>query len=240
MTSSLVQQIGGFAPDNVQVIKSPYCVTVAGGTVVVGQTIYEVSTYLNGVLQTSATVYQNESSEILTLPAATIDSLVAGSCDAEYDQEGDLICALGVTLKRIEVNNNSTGQPTNDTPIVVFVNPVTNTVVAPPASFTWGACSVIKSPITQTVYASAVGAITVPPTARREVIIFNRNSRDIAITWTGTPSGGGSFVVPARGTYSLSLTEDPNEGLFNTMTIALAAGGVGSLTANNIIFDFKN
>jgi hypothetical protein len=107
-----------------------------------------------------------------------------------------------------------------------------------------GACSTAvasnKIPITARVYQSVVGAITVPANARREALLFNRSNRDILVTWTGTLGGGGTFTVPARGTYSLTLIEDPNEGLFATMVTSLDLYGTGALGANELLIDFKN
>jgi hypothetical protein len=97
-----------------------------------------------------------------------------------------------------------------------------------------------KLPVTARVYQSVVGAIPVPTNARREALFFNRSNRDILVTWTGTLGGGGAFTVPARGTYSLTLIEDPNEGLFATMVTSLDLYGTGALGANELLIDFKN
>ena len=242
-STSLIQQIGGFAPSTLEVSRVPYCNQIAGGGVAVGQTIYAQFTWVDGVLQVASTLYfaTGDDTTPVTLTAAQIAALLPGECDREYDEEGDLVCAAGVTLQRIEIYNNSTGTTVGAVPIVIFVNPATNTAVATPAVWTWGACQVIKAPVTARVYVSAVGAVAVPATARREVIVFNRSNRDILVTWTGTLGGaGGTFSVPNRGTYSLSLTEDPNEGLFATMIVSNDLGGAGALTANSVIFDFKN
>jgi hypothetical protein len=112
--------------------------------------------------------------------------------------------------------------------------------VASPATFTFGACVIQKTPITARVYQSAVGAITVPATARREVVALNRSGRDILVTWTGTLGGGGTFTVPAKGNYTLSLTEEPNEGLIATMVTSADTYGVGALGANELLLEFKN
>ena len=242
-STSLIQQIGGFASSVVEVSRIPYCNQVAGGGVAVGQTIYAEITWVDGVLQVASTQYfatGNDTTPVV-LTAAQIAALLPGECDREYDEEGELVCAAGVTLKRVEIYDNSTGTTVPSVPTVIFVNPATNTAVATPASWTYGACNLIKAPITSRVYVSAVGAVTVPATARREVIVFNRSNRDILVTWTGTVAGsGGTFTVPNRGTYALSLTEDPNEGFFATMTVSADLGGAGAITANSIIFDFKN
>lgn len=97
-----------------------------------------------------------------------------------------------------------------------------------------------KIPITVSVYQSEVGTIIVPPNARREAIHFNRSNRDIRVDWTGTLGGGGNYIIPARGTYILTLLEEPNEGLFATMVTSLGGYGTGTLSANELLIDFKN
>lgn len=240
-STSLMQQSGGFAPVQIQTIKAPYCNQVAGGGIAVGQTVYEVISYVDGVKQLPA-AYESAASVPLALSAAQIAALVPGECGRAYDQEGDLVCAAGVTLKRIEVYNNSPGGtgPTG-IPVVVFANPITNVAVPTPAVWTFGACARVKAPVTARTYVSAAGAIAVPANARREVVVFNRSTRDLLITWTSSiAGGGGTFTVPARGFYTLSLTEEPSEGVITGMTLALDAGGVGLLTTNSVIFDWKN
>jgi hypothetical protein len=113
-----------------------------------------------------------------------------------------------------------------------------------PTNYEIGVCSttvsINKIPVTARVYQSVVGTITVPANARREALLFNRSNRDILVTWTGTLGGGGTFTVPARGTYSLTLIEDPNEGLFATMVTSLDLYGTGALGANELLIEFKN
>jgi hypothetical protein len=236
-STSLIQTGGGFNSAQIDVIRSPYCLPGAGA--VAPTTVYAISTYVDGVLNVGLTTYQNEDGDVLALTAAQIASLIPGECDRDYDEEGDLVCAAGVTLKRIETYANIGGTP-SATPTVVFVNPATNVVVATPAAFTWGACTAIKVPITARVYA-ALGAVAVPATARREVVMHNRSTRDILVTWTGTLGGsGGTVSIPANGTETLSLTEEPAEGLFASMTVALDTGGVGTITATSLLFNFIN
>jgi hypothetical protein len=226
-----MQQAGSFNSSQIETIKTPYCNA--------GATVYEVTSYVDGLAQLPS-VYQNETGDILTLTAAQIAALTPGECDREYDEEGEFVCAAGVTLRRIEIFNNSTGTVPTGIPIIVWVNATTNAVVAAPATFTWGVCSAIKPPITARVY-GAVGAVTVPATSRREVFATNRSNRDLLVTWTSSVvGGGGNFTLPARGTYTLSLTEDPAEGVITGMTVALDAFGVGAITANSLLFNFKN
>jgi hypothetical protein len=64
-STSLMQQSGGFNSSNIQVSKSPYCNQVAGGGVAVGESIYAISTYVDGVLNVAATTYQREDGDVL-------------------------------------------------------------------------------------------------------------------------------------------------------------------------------
>ena len=89
------------------------------------------------------------------------------------------------------------------------------------------------------VYMSAVGAVTTPAWAR-EFQIHNRNTRDLIITWTTQNGGSGTKGIPANGSDMISLTENPDETKFTSLTISLGAYGSGSITANSILINFKN
>ena len=90
------------------------------------------------------------------------------------------------------------------------------------------------------VYAAGVGAVTVPA-GYRSVVIYNTGTKDAEFTWDSTvATSGGTFVVPGKSAYNLTLSTAPDEGTFDTMSIAAGAGGTGAIAANEIVLNFTN
>ncbi len=230
MSYSLIQQGGSFTPLDIQVIKSLYCLPWA--TVSTNSSVYEVTTYLAWVVQTS--IYTNETGDTLTLTAAQIASLIPWGCDKDYEYDDVLVCAAWVTLEMREITVNWVS-----TWVVVFYNPTTNLAVATPWAFTYGACILPKIPVTAQVV-QWLWAVTIPANARREVVIYNTSTRDALITWTGSTGWGGTFIVKYRWVHLLSLTEIPFEWTISTIVISAGIDGVGAIASNQITLNFKN
>ena len=100
-------------------------------------------------------------------------------------------------------------------------------------------CDEDKIALSQHVYMSAIGAVTTPTWAR-EFQIHNRNARDIVVTWATSNGGTGTKGIPANGSDMLSLTEDPDEQTFTTLSLSLGLFGSGSISNNSILINFKN
>ena len=199
MSYSLIQQGGSFSPLDIQVIKALYCLPWA--TPSANASVYEVTTYLAWVVQSS--LYTNETGDTLALTAAQIASLIPWGCDKDYEYDDVLVCAAWVTLEMREITVNWVS-----TWVVVFFNPTTNLAVATPWAFTYGACILPKVPATATLNVG-LWAVAVPANARREVLIFNKSTKDALISWTGSTGWNWQIWVPANWTYMLSLTEIP-------------------------------
>ena len=230
MSQSLLQQGGSFSPLNIETIKALYCLPWASAAS--NQNVYEVTTYLSGIAQSQ--LYTNETGDTLALTAAQIASLVPWWCNTDYEYTATIVCAAWVTLelRQITINGVSTWAS-------VFYNTVSWAAVATPWVFTYGACVAPKVPATATLNVG-LWTVTVPANARREVLIFNKSTRDALIQWTGSTWWAWQIWVPANGTYLLSLTEVPFEWTIASMVIAANVWGIWAIASNQIILDFKN
>jgi hypothetical protein len=96
-----------------------------------------------------------------------------------------------------------------------------------------------KTPATTHVYVSAPGSVTIPADTYREFIVHNRNLVDVVLKWA-TATGVGTLVIPAKGSYILSLTDEKMEGYFTSIAVGPGLYGVGSFKPNALVFTFKN
>lgn len=96
-----------------------------------------------------------------------------------------------------------------------------------------------RIPLQKYVYQSSIGVVVLPFEEVREVIVHNRNSIDIIVTWDGSlGSNGNDMIVPANGTNSISLTSV--EGYITSLASSLGLYGYGSVSPNTIAYNFKN
>lgn len=248
MSQSNLNQIGGnFNSAIITTVKALYC--LPGATPSLNQSVYEISTFVDGTLDTTnfPVQYTNETGDVLTLTAAQIATLKAGGCGAaDYEYTTSLVCAAGVTLERrsLMLDGVATG-------VTVFFNPTTNVAVATPATFTEGACTILKTPSAASARNTAtVGTTLVAQTIPaggpfRQLTVANRSNFDIIISGTtigGAGAGTFSQIVPRQGTIQLALSINPDEGTIATVNAqaVTTAPFTGVAPIGTLIFNYKN
>lgn len=246
--SNLSQISGSFNSASMQVLKALYC--LPGATAATNSQVYEISTFVDGQLDLAnfPTSYTNATGNPVVLTPAQILTLKPGGCaDNDYEFTFSMVCAAGVTLELRALTTN--GQPTGAS---VFYNPATNTAVATPAVFTYGACTILKTPSANQARNTAVintttAVQTIPAGgAFRQLVVHNRSNVDIIISGTtvgGAGAGIFSQIVSRQGSeVVIALSINPDEGVIATVsaTSVATAPFSGVAPVGTVIFNYKN